>query len=134
MNKFKCNTCGGSGKVPDFLTSHPNVVEPCPDCKGSGYMAIGVEEKCTEDTDCDNIKEPNCCLTEKRYYPNGNYKGIKCCKGWLYRPLTSEEVEEMYSKFCSLKRGGAPIEDMLDVVSELTHKGAQVKLIPLEDK
>ena len=64
----------------------------------------------------------------------GNKEMVLVVKGFgtYYRPLTVEEVEELYRDFCRLKRGGPPIEDMFEVLNGLTYKGSPVKLIPKE--
>jgi hypothetical protein len=57
MNRFLCNTCGGSGRGPDiepFGTSGIKLPGVCTDCLGSGYMQIAREcEECKKPTRCD---------------------------------------------------------------------------------
>jgi hypothetical protein len=48
MSKFECNTCEGRGRIEfgppkNFMWSVVYAHKTCPTCRGSGYMALGVE-------------------------------------------------------------------------------------------
>jgi DnaJ-class molecular chaperone len=90
--KCKCDKCGGSGNKTYRNSQGILLAKPCPTCQGSGYMALGVRTECKP------------CKGRGQFGPT-NTAGLYCkfcddCKGkgWLYRPLTNAEVEELLNE------------------------------------
>jgi hypothetical protein len=128
--------CGGDGgfSVSDepFESALSKDIRDCPSCQDGKVMLVVVE-------DCKH------CKGRGQIGPT-NTGGLYCkfceqCngKGFHYRPLTVEEVEEWGVELKGTLVSGQPWEHLLCAINTLredkytlTHKGRIVKLVPLE--
>jgi hypothetical protein len=120
-NKFKCEECGGSGQTSKRPEGYfgDRLIWSCPTCQGSGYMVLAVE------------KYPDIVQgIESRCPPyRGERRPVRTqLQPPIYRPLTSEELEELLNDV--IPDGPNWYELLVKGRLEVNYKGAPVTLIP----
>ena len=117
-NKFNCHKCGGSGEQSagtfkvEYARDMGYSPDKCPDCNGIGYLMLGVESNCKRTS-----YEPHCKARR-------DLNACTFCSGKYLRPLTSDELEELFKKADATR--GLPFDQCLRLIRIAVEMGMNV--------